>query len=1155
MATCSSFTVKWNMFAIFIFGFLAISLPTTVDARRIGGQKCTWGPSYWCQNIRQSSACSATTHCINNVWNSNPYPEDGDDICKICKEMVKEARDQLQSNETQEELKEVFEGSCDLIPVRIVADYCKKLADEFIPELVETLASEMNPDTVCTVSGLCNSQKIDRLLANYLRTRTNCDVCHEGVNTISKMFKGMDKNDILDKGLSVCGRYMGSYSDACKLSLLENFEDIYEVLANVDDQICEVTPMCSASSKSTPALLSSRDSLECQFCEKVLQHYIDIWSSNQTEQEFKQVLDQICRTLGQPDRINRCLHIVDDYYIPFFNYIIHELNPKAACQTVGLCGSNGFLQIPEDIPVSVLVPFDYPGNVIPPNDNQPGQLIGGYFMPQAVEEMNKPGCVICEFVMHRLREWLQDGHTQDDLEQGLEEICALMPGSVKDQCKNLVDTEGPAIIQFIIDGIQTTEICKLLGICDGSQNVDLGDSLTSFRDEISVQNLNPVVVMKKEDSTCATCNYVVTTVLEQVRNKDNQDEIRNLIESVCRILPSSVDAHCELLVGEYAEKIIELVAQNLTPDEICIALSLCPNPKPKGEACMLCEFAIKELDNIVEDKHNEAEIKKGLEKLCSFLPSKYAAKCDNFVDTYTDMIIDLIAKDLSPDEICAELGLCNDAVLTSIQENLEMMEARNVGGNTQTCMFCKFAIGELDKMLKDKHNEEEIKQALEKLCDALPKNYADQCKTFVVTYTDIIIDMITKDATPEEICQEIGLCDKPTTVVVSNEITSNGGYCEICEFAITKLDEILEDKNNEQEIKDALDSLCAYLPNSIADQCKTFVDTYTDMIIEMLTNNVSPKEICTELGLCPQGYEDVDDSLEDDLLEDDLLEDDFSVENEEDVNDRPYCMMCEYIVGEIDRYITDNRTEESIQETVEQICHLLSAPIRDECKEMVERYSTQLVQMLVSEYTPAQVCAELGLCNKGIYINNNVANDILSNDIPILENDEYNSLESSEEISDELDDNSMESSESVETFSCAMCEFVMNTLEKQIVNNRTLDMVERAVLMVCSYMPSSVADKCEDYVYKYGDEIIKMIVEMEMDPDEVCSELGLCSTIQSTTASIVLDARSVGGRPCIWGREYWCQSLVHAQACGTVDYCNRTNGWYTPENITNDIDL
>merc|ERR1719412_2487278 len=121
---------------------------------------------------------------------------------------------------------------------------------------------------------------------------------------------------------------------------------------------------------------------------------------------------------------------------------------------------------------------------------------------------------------------VKDGHTQDELEQGLEQICALMPGSVKDQCKNLVDTEGPEIIRLIIDGIQTTEICKLLNICDGSQNADLGDSLTSFRDEISVQNLNPVLVQKKEDSTCATCSYVVSAVLEQVRDKDNEDEIR-----------------------------------------------------------------------------------------------------------------------------------------------------------------------------------------------------------------------------------------------------------------------------------------------------------------------------------------------------------------------------------------------------------------------------------------------------------------------------------------------------------------------------------------------------------------------------------------------------------------------------------------------------
>lgn len=73
-------------------------------------------------------------------------PVDNDSICQICKDMVTQARDQLRSNETEEELKEVFEGSCKLIPVKLVQKECITLADNFVPELVEALSSEMNPD-------------------------------------------------------------------------------------------------------------------------------------------------------------------------------------------------------------------------------------------------------------------------------------------------------------------------------------------------------------------------------------------------------------------------------------------------------------------------------------------------------------------------------------------------------------------------------------------------------------------------------------------------------------------------------------------------------------------------------------------------------------------------------------------------------------------------------------------------------------------------------------------------------------------------------------------------------------------------------------------------------------------------------------------------
>ena len=80
-----------------------------------------------------------------------------------------------------------------------------------------------------------------------------------------------------------------------------------------------------------------------------------------------------------------------------------------------------------------------------------------------------------------------------------------------------MDTYGPLIIQMLIQEVEGTEICKKLHLCDNNQNEDLGDSLTSFRDEISIQSFNPLEMQKKEDSTCATCSYVTSMILDQVK--------------------------------------------------------------------------------------------------------------------------------------------------------------------------------------------------------------------------------------------------------------------------------------------------------------------------------------------------------------------------------------------------------------------------------------------------------------------------------------------------------------------------------------------------------------------------------------------------------------------------------------------------------------
>ena len=72
-------------------------------------------------------------------------------------------------------------------------------------------------------------------------------------------------------------------------------------------------------------------------------------------------------------------------------------------------------------------------------------------------------------------------------------------------------------------------------------------------------------------------------------------------------------------------------------------------------------------------------------------------------------------------------------------------------------MMCKFAVSIIQSMLED--HKENIKDAMKKLCGLLPGSIADQCTSMVDTYITIMINMVTKGATPEMICKTILLCN------------------------------------------------------------------------------------------------------------------------------------------------------------------------------------------------------------------------------------------------------------------------------------------------------------------------------------------------------------------------------------------------------------
>jgi len=920
-------------FLVASVAFLAFSGSASASRALLGSQKCTWGPSYWCNGLRQSTKCQATSHCIDKVWNNNPYPTDDDEVCTICKNMVKEARDTLLSNETQEELKEVFEGSCDLIPIRIIRNECKKMADEFVPELVETLSSEMNPDTVCTVAGLCNSVRIDKMLAKFYAQRqthqsSDCEICKVQAKKLSHQIYNADKDLVLDKLFDLCG-YASSYSDACRAMVMDSFDDIYNVMTHLDEGLCDLSGMCPDTSSTTAVRVFSPNSvsgdIQCEFCEKVIQHWITTWTSNTTQEEFKEVLEALCHKM-KPKRVDHCLHIVDDYYIPWFSYILHTLNPKTVCTMMGLCHStsvqgqsqNGnFLEISEDVaPITLLLTSPEPIEV-----EEEHKLIGGYFAPQTFAMLEKPGCVICEYVIKELQNIIGSDRSEAQIEKALEKVCAVMPSAVKNQCDHLVEVYGPAIVEILSRDIDPKDVCTLMQLCDSQETVLL---LSQMPED------NPIVQMKEQDDYCALCQYAMTTLYQILGNKDTEDEIKNALETVCRILPSSLEDKCDEYMEAYAEKIIELVLQEFTPDQICADLGLCSSPSETVE---------HHLTLTVEDNK---------------------------------------------------------------------------------CIVCEYIMSYLDGALANKTTEAEIREALDQVCEYLPGSFKDQCENFVNQYTDIIIDFLTHQITPEQVCKQIGLCAEPET---------NAEQFEMIEHAR-----------------------------------------------EIIEQDVSLPEAS-----------------------------------------RPYCTLCEYAIGEMDKLITDKKNMYQVKAALDRICYELSTPIQKQCLKMIDEYTDEIIQMFVNEYTPQEVCYELGLC------------DPPTNEIIVEEHVSNNVIPRNFEVQVDLEEKPL----------CVLCEFAIHVLEKEtgILSNRTLDMAEHAVEMLCSYMPFTIGDKCIEFVQEYGDQLIEIIIETELNPEQICGALTLCD-MSSTT----WDASPVGGHLCSFGPALWCQSRVHAKACGTIRHCEE-NGW------------
>ncbi|XP_047986536.1 uncharacterized protein LOC125226576 [Leguminivora glycinivorella] len=790
----------------------------------LGSSKCTWGPSYWCSNFSTGRECKATHHCIERVWSQMAFPEDTDDICKICTDMVTQARDQLESNETQEELKQVFEGSCNLIPVKIVRKECIKLADDFVPELVETLASQMNPQAVCSVAGLCNNAKIDLMLEDYrsqLAQRTSCSSCQQTVTVVRNKFDATSYEDFLMGLLQLCGK-AGSLSDSCSMLVFKYYENILAMLKKdlTPNSVCHVSGQCNYrfhqhDDYTFPVAkeLTNVEDVPCEFCEKLVSHLRDVLVANTTEIEFHKILVGLCKQTGEFK--SECLSLVEQYSDEIYHALVTGLNGYELCSMIGICGKS------VEVPIAPLLPKELAVKAVPLSS----KLIGG---DEAKSYSNEK---------HRV----QIGDKQINL--------------------------------------------RILG----------SDPNAPSMPDLPIERMFVQVPQPQGKAACSFCQYFMHYLQVELSDNTNEEQIKATVEKACNKLPKSLNGECKQFVEEYGAAVIALLVQEIDPASVCPGLGLCPQTqeikrvsKPVQKSnCALCLFAVEQLNQMIQTNRTEAAIQAALDGLCNHLSDKARMQCVDFVDTYSKTLIDMLVKNLDAQQICVYLKLCTNnledplkvtsssidkwftqprikprkgisLLPDSLKEKHADIETNEIPDNTVNgrvvkqpqaktiCVMCEFVMKEIDDEIKDKHNQDEIKNVVHGICKRMPKSVKADCDQFVEKYADLVISLLAQELEPDEICRELKLCDSNRAVSVIREDVLN---CAVCETVVVAVKKVLSSDKVDHDIVHIVEKSCTLLPAKYSQRCHTLMEIYGDSVIHLI-EQYGTKAVCQKIGLC-----------------------------------------------------------------------------------------------------------------------------------------------------------------------------------------------------------------------------------------------------------------------------------------------------------------
>jgi saposin len=175
------------------------------------------------------------------------------------------------------------------------------------------------------------------------------------------------------------------------------------------------------------------------------------------------------------------------------------------------------------------------------------------------------------------------------------------------------------------------------------------------------------------------------------------------------------------------------------------------------------------------------------------------------------------------------------------------------------------------------------------------------------------------------------------------KLIKNGALCTACEYTMQLIHIEVTKNTVHDKILDAAKAECRKLPMYIR-QCIDTIEAFGDQIMEAVDAGTNPRLVCPIIKMCPPSF-------------------DINFIGETQVSEKPTCPFCLFAMQEIKEVVSSNSTKDSILKVLNGLCTHLAVKLQSQCKEFVSTYSSEVVDMIIADFTPQEACVFIKLCS------------------------------------------------------------------------------------------------------------------------------------------------------------------------------------------------